>query len=153
MKKKTMSYVMTGALSITILSGVSSSPAQAASPQLIKEQTTSSVARTGTRNFADIIADQAMALGVYNEHDDLETVAKKVRLAKLQRQAEALHLDTAGKDEKTLRLQVKKAHKAYVHNVADQFGIQTTEGQRTKEIIAAIAEVNKTAAEQLNGFY
>lgn len=152
MKKKTMSYVMTSALSITILSGVHSSPAQAASPPLIKEQAAPSVARTGTKNFADVLADQAAALGIHIEGDDLETAAKKVRLAKLQNQAAALGIKTDGKDEKTLRLEVKKSHEAHVHNVADYFGIETT-GQRTKDLIAAISNINPEAAEQLNGFY
>ncbi|MCP3761072.1 hypothetical protein NLX67_01515 [Domibacillus sp. A3M-37] len=152
MKKKTMSYVMTGALSITILSGVSSSPAQAASPQLIKEQAAPSVTRTGTKNFADVIADQAAALGIHIEGDDLETAAKKVRLAKLQHQAAALGIKTDGKEEKALRLEVKKVHETYVHNAAGYFGIET-DGQRTKDLITAISEVNSEAAEQLNGFY
>ncbi|WP_046174320.1 hypothetical protein [Domibacillus indicus] len=152
MKKKTMSYVMTGALSITILSGVSSSPVQAASPQLIKEQAALPVTRSGTKNFADVIAEQAAALGIHIEGDDLETAARKVRLAKLQNQAAALGIETAGKEEKALRLEVKKTHEAHVHTVADYFGIQT-DGQRTKDIIAAISEINPAAGEQLNGFY
>ena len=152
MKKKTMSYVMTGALSITILSGVPSSPAQAASPLLIKEQAAPSVTRTGTKNFADVITDQAEALGIHIKGDDLETAAKKVRLAKLRKQADALGIHTEGKEEKTLRLEVKKVHETYVHNVADYFGIDT-DGQRTKDLIAAISDVNPAAAQQLNGFY
>lgn len=152
MKKKTMSYVMTGALSFTIWNGAASSPAQAASPQMIKVQTAPSVARAGTRDFADVMAEQAVALGVYNEADDLETTAQKVRQAKLERQAEALGIDTVGKTEKVLRIEVKKAHEALVHTAADRLGIQR-DGLRTRDIISAIAEVNKAEAEQLKGFY
>lgn len=152
MKKKTMSYVMTGALSITILSGVPSSPAQAASPQLIKEQAAPAVTRSGTKSFAEVIADQAAALGIHIEGDDLETAAKKVRLAKLQKQADYYGIETDNKEEKALRLQIKRAHEVDVHNMADYFGIET-EGQRVKEIIASIADVNPEAAQQLNGFY
>jgi hypothetical protein len=152
MKKKTMSYVMTGALSFTIWNGVASSPAQAASPQLIKVQTAPSVTRAGTRDFADVMAEQAAALGVYNEADDLETTAQKVRTAKLERQVEALGIDTAGKTEKVLRMEVKKAHEALVHTTADRLGIQR-DGLRTRDIISAIAEVNKAEAEPLKGFY
>lgn len=152
MKKKTMSYVMTGALSITILSGVPSSPAQAASPQLIKEQVAPSVTRTGTKNFADVIEEQALALGINIEGDDLEKAAKKVRLAKLHNQAEALKIETDGKDEKTIRLEVKKAHEMNVYSAADTLGVNTS-GKRLKEIIASISDVNPEAGVQLNGFY
>ncbi|OLN23909.1 hypothetical protein BTO30_00305 [Domibacillus antri] len=152
MKKKTMSYVMTGALSITILSGVHSSPAQAASPQMIKEQAAPSVTRAGTKNFADVIADQAAALGLNIEGDDLETAAKKVRLAKLHQQAAALNIKTDGKDENTIRLEVKKAHETNVFNMADYYGI-ATDGKRTKDLINEIAAISPQAAAQLNGFY
>ncbi|WP_050179981.1 hypothetical protein [Domibacillus robiginosus] len=152
MKKKTMSYVMTGALSFTILSSVPSSPAQAASPQLTKIQTAPSVARAGTKKFTDVIAAQAAEYGLHIEGDDLETAAKKVRMAKLQSLAEKLNINTDGKTEKALRLEVKETHKTAVYKAADRFGIET-DGQRTKEIIAAIAKVNGAAAEQLNGFY
>jgi hypothetical protein len=152
MKKKTMSYVMTGALSITILSGVSSSPAQAAFPQLIKEQAAPSVTRTGTKNFADVIAEQAAALGINIEGDDLETSSKKVRQAKLQNQAAALNIEKEGKDEKTLRLEVKKAHETNVYKAADDLGVDT-DGKRLKDIITSISDVNPEAAAQLNGFY
>lgn len=152
MKKKTMSYVMTGALSITILSGVPSSPAQAASPQLIKEQVAPSVTRTGMKNFADVIAEQASTLGINIKGDNLEIAAKKVRLAKLQNQAAALNIQTDGKDEKTIRLEVKKAHERNVYNTAAHFGINT-EGKRLRDIISSISDVNPEAAGQLNGFY
>ncbi|OKL36239.1 hypothetical protein [Domibacillus mangrovi] len=152
MKKKTMSYVMTGALSITILSGVPSSPAQAASPHLIKEQAAPTVIRTGTKNFADVIEEQALALGINIKGDDLEIAAKKVRLAKLHNQAAALNIETDGKKEKTIRLEVKKAHEMNVYNAAGNLGVET-DGKRLKDIIASISDINPEAAAQLNGFY
>ncbi len=152
MKKKTMSYMMTGALSITILSGVSSSPAEAASPQFIREQATASISRTKTKNFADVVAEQAAALGVSINGDSLETAARKVRLAKLNKQAAALGIETADQDEKTLRLYVKKAHEINVYNLADYYGVET-EGRRLKDIIADIAAISPESAAQLTGFY
>ncbi|OMP68208.1 hypothetical protein [Domibacillus epiphyticus] len=152
MKKKTMSYVMTGALSITIFSGVHSSPAHAASPQLIKEQTASSVTRTGTKNFSDVIAKQAAALGINIDGDDLETAAKKVRVTKLHNQARSLNIETKDKDEKLLRHEVKHAHEINVYDTANFFGIETA-GKRIKDIIDEISHISPEAASQLNGFY
>lgn len=154
MKKKTMSYVMSGALSITILSAVSSSPAFGASPQLAREQAALSVTRTGTgtKNFTDVLAEQAAALGLSIDGDDIETAAKKVRLAKLSNQAAALGIDPTDKKEKVLRLEVKKAHEAEVYKWAHKLNIQT-KGRRLKEIISAISRKNAQAAAQLHGFY
>lgn len=146
MKKKTMSYVMTGALSISILSSVPTSPVQAQAPQLLKESAAQMTARTGARSFSDVLKEQAAALGVDIEGDDLETAAAKVRQAKLFKQALILNIDPNGKTDRALRKEIAQTYKERVQQAAADLGIHTN-GLRSKEIISAIGSADPAAAE------
>ncbi len=115
MKKKTMSYVMSGALSISILS--LSPSISAASPVVSKSQTASYKYGENNqikpiRSFSDIILEQAEDFGIDPEGKDFETLAGEVRQAKLIRQADHLGIVTSGKDLETLRDDIRNAQRA-----------------------------------------
>lgn len=112
MKKKTMSYVMSGALSIGILG---SSPSMtAAGPATTNTEMTSYKYRDGQqikpiRDFSDVIREQAQSFGINIKDKDIETLAKEVREEKLKQQAAALGINTWNKDLQTLKSEVRKA--------------------------------------------
>ncbi|GLY09414.1 hypothetical protein [Bacillus badius] len=115
MKKKTMSYVMSGALSIGILGSAPSMTA--AGPATTKAEMTSYKYKEGQqikpiKDFSDVMREQAEALGIHSENKDIETLAKEVREAKVQQQAAAFGIDTANKDFHTLKQEIRKAQQS-----------------------------------------
>ncbi|MEK4028141.1 MULTISPECIES: hypothetical protein [Bacillaceae] len=112
MKKRTMSYVMSGALSIGILGSAPSMTA--AGPATTNAEVTSYKYRDGQqikpiRDFSDVIREQAQTFGINVEDKDIETLAKEVREEKIKQQAAALGIDTSNKDVQTLKSEVRIA--------------------------------------------
>lgn len=115
MKKKTMSYVMSGALSISILGSAPS--VTAAGPATTKAQTSSYKYREGQqlkpiRDFSALIRKQAEEYGIDPANKDTETLAKEVREEKVKQQAAAFGISTWNKDFNTLKQEIRQAQLA-----------------------------------------
>ncbi|HEY9577528.1 MAG TPA: hypothetical protein VIR64_07640 [Pseudobacillus sp.] len=115
MKKKTMSYVMSGALSISILGSTPSMTA--AGPATTKAETASYKCREGQpmkgiRDFSDVIRQQAESFGIDPADKDIETLAKEVREAKAKQQAAAFGISTRNKDFRTLKQEIREAQQS-----------------------------------------
>ncbi|KAB7707204.1 hypothetical protein F9802_09360 [Bacillus aerolatus] len=112
MKKKTMSYVMSSALSLSILG---SSPSMtAAGPTTTKAEMASYKYREGQqmkriRDFSDVIREQAEVFGIDSDGKDVETMAKEVREAKLKHQAASFGISTFNKDVQTIKREIRAA--------------------------------------------
>ncbi|WP_203362864.1 hypothetical protein [Bacillus sp. REN10] len=118
MKKKTMSYVMSGALSISILGSAHSIvAAEGPATSVTKTEASSLKYKEGLqikkiRDFSEIIREQAEELGIDHNGKDFETVAKEVRETKMKQQAEAYGISHDHKDYQTLTKEVRQAQQA-----------------------------------------
>ncbi|KMY55338.1 hypothetical protein AC623_16495 [Bacillus sp. FJAT-27231] len=115
MKKKTMSYVMSGALSISILGSTPS--LTAAGPATTKAEAASYKYRDGQqikgiRDFSDVIREQAASFGIDPANKDIETLAREVREAKVQQQAASFGINTSNKDFQTLKQEIRNAQQS-----------------------------------------
>ncbi|MFK2825395.1 hypothetical protein QYG89_06795 [Bacillus sp. B190/17] len=115
MKKKTMSYVMSGALSIGILGSAPSMTA--ASPAATKAEISSYKYRDGQqlkriRDFSDIILEQAESFAIDPKNKDLETLAKEVREAKVKQQAAAFGISPLNKDIDTIKHEIRQIQRS-----------------------------------------
>ncbi|WP_100332249.1 hypothetical protein [Bacillus xiapuensis] len=115
MKKRTMSYVMSGALSISIL-GSAHTYVAAEGPAAESTKTEASSMKykerlqiKKIRDFSDIIGEQAKALGISQQGKDFETVAKEVRETKMKLRAQTYGINTANKDFRLLAEEVRQA--------------------------------------------
>ncbi|WP_338751302.1 hypothetical protein [Bacillus sp. FJAT-52991] len=115
MKKKTMSYVMSGALSISILGSAHTvAAAEGPATTVTKTEASSLKYKEGLqikkiRDFSEIIREQAEEFRIEHNGKDFETVAKEVREAKLKKQAEEYGISHKNKDYQTLMKEVRQA--------------------------------------------
>ncbi|MGM7634389.1 hypothetical protein [Bacillus sp. Hm123] len=115
MKKKTMSYVMSGALSISILGSAHTIvAAEGPATSVTKTEASSLKYKEGLqikpiRDFSDIVYEQAEQFGIDTKGKNFEAVAKEVREAKMKQQAEAYGISHTDKDYQTLTQEVRQA--------------------------------------------
>ncbi|OZI10710.1 hypothetical protein CEW92_15475 [Bacillaceae bacterium SAS-127] len=115
MKRKTMSYVMSGALSISILGSAHTIvAAEGPATSVTKTEASSLKYKEGLqikkiRDFSDIVYEQAEQFGIDTNGKDFEAVAKEVREAKMKQQAETYGISHKDKDYQTLTQEVRQA--------------------------------------------
>jgi hypothetical protein len=147
MKKKTLTYVLTGALAVGILGAI---PAFAAEDDTAQTTETASATteketafgghhRGGHGKFGlseEQLKERAQELGIDTADKDTRELAKEVMEAELAKKAKELGIDTEGKDQRAI---MEEIHKVQLEEKAKELGI-STEGKEQGELAQEVRE-------------
>jgi hypothetical protein len=145
MNKKTLTYVLTGALSIGILGAI---PAFAAEEDTAK--TNESAVVSGKSEFGghrggghgkfhlneEQLKEKAEELGIDSTDKDTRELAKEIMGAELEKRAKEWGIETEGKDHRAVMEEIRQAE---LNEKAKELGI-STDGKDQEELSQAVRE-------------
>jgi hypothetical protein len=151
-RKRTLTYVLTGALSFGILGAL---PAFAAEEEAGKTNDSAVVSKETVRHRGGghvkfhlnegQLKEKAEELGIDSTNKDSRELAKEIMDAELEKRAKELGIETEGKDHRTVMEEIRQVE---LNKRAKELGI-STEGKNQEELAQEIrkALVNQNAEE------
>jgi inhibitor of KinA sporulation pathway (predicted exonuclease) len=147
MKKKTLTYVLTGALSVGILGAI---PAFAAEEDSAKTNDSAVVSGKSEPEFGghrggghgkfhlneEQVKEKAEELGIDSTDKDSRELAKEIMDAELEKRAKDLGIETEGKDHRALMDEIRQAE---LNKKAKELGI-ATDGKDQEELSQEVRE-------------
>jgi hydroxylamine reductase (hybrid-cluster protein) len=142
-RKRTLTYVLTGALSFGILGTL---PAFAAEEEAGKTNDSAVVSKETVRHRGGghvkfhmnegQLKEKAEELGIDSTNKDSRELAKEIMDAELEKRAKELGIETEGKNQEELAQEIRKA---LVNQKAEELGVET-EGKDLEELAEEVRE-------------